>query len=171
MEEFFSDAQADAHAADYGKEANTHLVQDYEQQVKASNQEASRFATPLREHQMEQLRRESIPEKTRAQTEWAVRVWQEWALTRSSAGGVEIPGQFVVAAKHEGNIASFMCSFVTEVCRKDDQVYPPLSLCQLCCLLQRATRHNFKQVIELCFLTMIFRWSFATFDYISLYVY
>ena len=66
-------------------------------------------------------------------------VWQEWALTRSSAGGVEIPSQFVVAAKHE-NIASFMCSFVTGVRHKDGQVYPPLSLYQLCCSLQRAAR-------------------------------
>ena len=60
--EFFSDA----YAADYGEGANTRLVRDYEQQVKASNQKASQFANPLSEHQMEQVRREA--EKTRAQT-------------------------------------------------------------------------------------------------------
>ena len=74
-----------------------------------------RFATPLNEHQMDQLRKGAVPDKTRAQTEWGVRVWRDWALERNcNNSDVVIPSEFVVAAQHS-DIDSFMCYFVTEV--------------------------------------------------------
>ena len=56
-----------------------------------------RFATPLNEHQMDQLRKSAVPDKTRAQTEWGVGVWRDWALARNcNNSDVVIPSEFVV---------------------------------------------------------------------------
>ena len=52
---------------------------------------------------MEQLRINGIPEKTRAQTEWAVRVWKDldWASEKNSKSTMLaiIPIDFVEAAR------------------------------------------------------------------------
>ena len=36
---------------------------------------------------LEQLRMNGIPEQTRAQTEWGVRVWKDWASERNVING------------------------------------------------------------------------------------
>jgi len=68
-------------------------------------------------------------------------VWREWALARNCSNSEVIPSEFVVAAQHS-DIDSFMCYFGTEVRHQDGQLYPPLSLNQLCCSLQRAARFD-----------------------------
>ena len=48
--------------------------------------------------QLEQLRMNGIPEKTRAQTEWGVRMWKDWVSERNAMSGeVFIPLEFVEA--------------------------------------------------------------------------
>ena len=37
--------------------------------------------------QLEQLRMNEIPEKMRAQTEWGIRVWKDWASERNATNG------------------------------------------------------------------------------------
>ena len=101
----------------------------------------AQFATPLNEHHMDQLRKSAVPEKTRAQTEWGVRVWQDWVLARNCNNSDVVPSEFVVAAQ-QSYIDSFMCYFVTEAQRQDGQLYSPLSLNQLCCSLQRDARFD-----------------------------
>ena len=42
------------------------------------------YAFPKGKAAVQSARAASIPTKTREQTEWAVRVWQEWALARNT---------------------------------------------------------------------------------------
>jgi len=51
--------------------------------------------------------------KTRALTEWGVRVWKDWALIRNCNSDV-ISSEFIVAAEHSV-IDSLMHYFITEV--------------------------------------------------------
>ena len=106
----------------------------------ATSKEArsSRYGSPMSEPQLEQLRMNEIPEKTNAQTEWGVRVWKDWASERNARNGeVFIPLGFVEAARKQ-QLCAYMCYFVTEIRRKDSEEYPPQTLYQLCCSLQRA---------------------------------
>ena len=100
---------------------------------------SARYGLPLSEPQLEQLRINGIPEKTRVQTEWGVRVWKDWASERNSKSAMlaSIPIDFVEAARIE-QLEAYLCYFVTEIRRKNGQEYPPQSLYQLCCSLQRA---------------------------------
>ena len=94
----------------------------------------------MSELQLEQLRMNGIPEKTRAQTKWGVRVWKDWASERNTMNGeVFIPLGFVEAARKQ-QLCTYMCYFVTDIRQKDGKEYPPQNLYQLCCSLQRATR-------------------------------
>jgi len=94
----------------------------------------------LNEYQLDQLRKSGIPDKTRSQTEWGIRVWRDWSIARNHCSeDIHIPSEFVVAACH-CDIDKFMSHFVTEFRWQNGLVYPPLSLHQLCCSLQRAAR-------------------------------
>ena len=101
---------------------------------------SSRYGLPMSEPQLEQLRMNGIPEKTRAQTEWGVIVWKDWASERNAMNGeVFIPLEFVEAARTQ-QLCACMCYFVTEIRRKDGEEYPTQTLYELCCSLQRAAR-------------------------------
>ena len=73
---------------------------------------SSRYGLPMSEPQLEQLRISGIPEKTRAQTEWGVRVWKDWASERNSTGRSKmlIPIEFVEATKME-QLDACLCYF------------------------------------------------------------
>ena len=82
IKEFFADSNGGGRPQSRQDEAviTTYKTQDQPKQLQlvnkpeTINQKATqvRFASPLSEHQMEQLRTGGIPEKTRAQTEWGV---------------------------------------------------------------------------------------------------
>ena len=46
---------------------------------------ASRFAAPVSDSKELQLRANAIPEKTKSNTNWGMRVWTEWAIARVSS--------------------------------------------------------------------------------------
>ena len=77
---------------------------------------SARYGLPLSEPQLEQLRINGIPEKTCAQTEWGVRVWNDWASERNSKSKMlaSIPIDFVEAARIE-QLDAYLCYFVTEI--------------------------------------------------------
>ena len=92
----------------------------------------------MNEPQLEQLRMNGIPEKTRAQTKWGVGVWKDWASERNTMNGeVFISLRFVEAARKQ-QLCTYMCYFMTDIRQKDGKEYPPLNFYQLCCSLQRA---------------------------------
>ena len=96
---------------------------------------SSRYGLPMSEPQLEQLRMNGIPEKTRAQTEWGIRVWRDWASERNATNGeVFLPPEFMEAARKQ-QLCAYMCYFGTEIRRKDGEEYPPQTLYQLCCSL------------------------------------
>ena len=98
---------------------------------------SSRCGLPMSKPQLEQLRMNGIPEKTREQAKWCVRVWKDWALERNAMNGeVFIPLEFVEAARKQ-QLCAYMCYFA-EIRQIDGEEYPPQTLYQLCCSLQRA---------------------------------
>ena len=82
-----------------------------------------------------------VPEKTRNQTKWAVKVWTEWATSRNKKLlSDEAPFSCEIEKLSAQLINFWLCRFVLEIRRRDGERYPPASLYQLCCGLLRHLR-------------------------------
>ena len=82
-----------------------------------------------------------VPEKTRNQTKWAVKVWKEWATSRNKKLlSDEAPFSCEIEKLSAQLINFWLCRFVLEIRRRDGERYPPTSLYQLCCGLLRHLR-------------------------------
>ena len=82
-----------------------------------------------------------VPEKTRNQTKWAVKVWTEWATSRNKKLlSDETPFSCEIEKLSAQLINFWLCRFVLEIRRRDGERYPPASLYQLCCGLLRHLR-------------------------------
>ena len=82
-----------------------------------------------------------VPEKTRNQTKWAVKVWTEWATSRNKKLlSDEAPFSCKIEKLSAQLINFWLCRFVLEIRRRDGERYPPASLYQLCCGLLRHLR-------------------------------
>ena len=86
----------------------------------------SEYASPKGEKAIKAAIVNSIPEKTRKQTDWWVRVWTEWALSRNTK---LLPGEepfsttFCELTVSEMNF--WLPRFVLEICKKNGEPYPP----------------------------------------------
>ena len=75
-----------------------------------------------------------VPEKTRNQTNWAIKVWSEWAISRNrNLLPDEAPFNCEIETLSAQLINFWLCRFVLEIRRRDGERYPPASLYQLCC--------------------------------------
>jgi len=96
------------------------------------------YASPKGEKALKATIVNSIPKKTRKQTDWSVRVWTEWALFRNTK---LLPGEepfstiFCDLTVSEMNF--WLPRFVLEIRKKNREPYPPNSLYQIVCGLQR----------------------------------
>ena len=82
-----------------------------------------------------------VPEKTRNQTKWAVKVWKEWATSRNKKLLSDKAPFSCEIEKLSAQLINFwLCRFVLEIRRRDGERYPPASLYQLCCGLLRHLR-------------------------------
>ena len=104
----------------FGDEPTRHTDSNAEDKQPTSKAaRSSRCGLPMSEPQLEQLRINGIPEKTRAQTKWGVRVWKDWASERNVMNGeVFISLGFVEAARKQ-QLYAYMCYFVTDIRQKD----------------------------------------------------
>ena len=74
---------------------------------------------------------------------WAVRVWKDWAAERNSKVKTSVSTVKTVNANILANtddeVNKWMAKFVAEIRKKEEpgKCYPPNSLYQLCCGLQR----------------------------------
>ena len=116
--------------------------QDYEKSTEVS----SRWAPPTDSSEISTLRKSGVPQKTQNQTNWALRVWSDWALYRQR-NLVEddetlhpLQDNFVEMDKID--MAFWLCKFVTEARRRDKEPYPPDTLYSLCCSLFRALKES-----------------------------
>ena len=109
--------------------------QDYEKSTEVS----SRWAPPTDLSEISVLRKSGVPQKTQNQTNWALRVWSDWALYRQR-NLVEVeetlhPLQDNFVEMDKTDMAFWLCKFVTEARRRDKEPYPPDTLYSLCCSL------------------------------------
>ena len=101
------------------------------------------YASPKGKAAVQSARAASIPTKTREQTEWAVRVWQEWALARNTRLlSDEEPFSTTFCELTVSEMDFWLSRFVLEVRKKNGDPYPPNTLYQLICGLQRQLREH-----------------------------
>ncbi|PFX15305.1 Zinc finger MYM-type protein 3 [Stylophora pistillata] len=114
--------------------------------------EAVRKIVIVDDEELEKRKESRIPPNTRINTSWAVRAWSEWALERN--GMIAIKGETgitlpevnpdILNITHNEEVNYWLSKFVVEVRKKKDPgtFYPPNTLYQLCCGLQRYMRDN-----------------------------
>ena len=95
------------------------------------------YASPKVSEAVEAARASSIPVKTQGQTDWAVRVWTDWAISRNLKllhGENPFSSTFFELTTTE--IDFWLSRFVLEVRKSNGDAYPPNSLYQIVCSLQ-----------------------------------
>ena len=96
------------------------------------------YGSPKSQKDIERSMECGVPEKTRNQTKWAVKVWTEWATSRNKKLLSDEAPFSCEIEKLSGQLINFwLCRFVLEIRRRDGERYPPASLYQLCCGLLR----------------------------------
>ncbi|XP_005994024.1 uncharacterized protein LOC102346282 [Latimeria chalumnae] len=111
---------------------------------------ASRHVSSAGPHEAQRAR---MSTNTQKQTSWGTRVFEEWRRARNTAAMREgsssaalfalVPPFSAGMSEHELNF--WLCRFVTEVRRKDGTAYPPSTLMQLVCCIQRYLREECKR--------------------------
>lgn len=111
------------------------ILQEHQEQT---HQPPTRpFATPLTDEEVEEKRRDNIPKKTQQDTEYCLRLWNEWRSYRQSKTSQNIPQLEEMTKK---DLDYWLSRFVLEVRKKDAKEFPPNSLHHLCCGILRHLR-------------------------------
>ena len=104
---------------------------------------AARFAHAVHDSQEAKLRESAMPEKTRANTQWGMRVWSEWASNRDpKEEGSRSPVTTPLLEMSPEDLAYWMGKFVLEVRKKDGNEYPPKTVYALVCCFKRFFEQN-----------------------------
>ena len=111
-----------------------------EQQAKRS----SRWGSPVTEGDINSARKAGMPKKSRSQMEWCERVWADWAEYRSKNDMSEEEKRHILT----GNICEmtpvamnfWLCRFIMEARRQDNNPYPPQTLKGIACGLMRSLK-------------------------------
>ena len=131
---------------------------------------AARFAAPVDDIQELELRGKAIPGKTKATTEWGIRVWNEWASSRpiadpSSDAEARAAPTTPLLEMAPNDLAYWMGKFILEVRKKDGEEYPPKSLYALICCFKRFFEQNgVHDINPLCVANAVFGNFRATLD-------
>ncbi len=106
---------------------------------------ASRFAKPISEQELTDLRKSAIPSNTKMTTEWGVRLWNEWATSRVGKKSDKpeiLPLSTPLLELPTSDLAHWLAKFVLEVRKKNGSEYPPKSLYALVCCFKRYFETN-----------------------------
>ena len=129
-----------------------------EESIKHGRTDPSDFPEAVRkilivdDEELEKRKESRIPPNTRISTSWAVRTWSEWAVERNRMIAIKGESRITLLQVNPDilNITDneelnfWLRKLVVEVRKKKDPdtVYPPDTLYQLCCGLQRHMRDN-----------------------------
>ena len=106
-------------------------AEDFELPMKENEQ---RFGNPATDQDVAYAIEKRIPEKTKQTTLWVFSVWNSWCQARHISQSLhEMPLQV---------IDKYLSRFILEARRQDGIPYPPKTLYQLVCGLQRYLREN-----------------------------
>ena len=106
----------------------------------------ARFAPIISDREVQVMRERAKPANTRNSTDWATTVWIEWTEYRRSVAEEdicesELPSPLInQLTKTELNY--WLSHFILEARRCNGDMYPPNTLYQICCGLQRAIRET-----------------------------
>ena len=99
-------------------------------------EEANRFPRPLSDCQMQSLLDSRVPGNTKRNTGWSVSVFDAWRKFRMMSS-VAVPD---LQPPLNDELDQTLASFIVEARRQDGQDYPPNTLYNLMCGLQRHLR-------------------------------
>jgi hypothetical protein len=123
----------------------------------ANAKKSRRVILPVSDAELEKRCLDRIPEGTKHNTNWAVRAWREWAEIRNSEGTCSredlyafVQPQILDLQKND-EINYWLAKFVVEIRKKkpSGEPYPPNTLYQLCCGIQRYFRENGRPELNL----------------------
>ncbi len=98
------------------------------------------YGSPKNEKAVQERIASGVPPKTKYQTDWTIRVWEDWAESRSQRllpGEKPLERDFTTLAAQDMDF--WLSRFVLE---KGGEPYPPNSLYQICCGLLRHLRKS-----------------------------
>ena len=105
----------------------------------------SRFATPKRAEEVMDARLKGIPKRTQQDTQYCLKLWEEWRQHRQGATGEIIAP---ITAMQDNQLSHWLSCFVLEVRQKDGSLYTPSTLHHLTAGLQCHLRDG-RQNIDL----------------------
>ena len=140
LHELLDDDSAQLHhqALSAGAPVAAASIQPHPLQLSSNNGEG-RFATFKTDADVEAAQASATPLNTTKSTNWAVKIWREWTThRRKHCYAVNCPPHILLCTRHQLN--QWLSKFVLEVRRQDGEPYPPQTLYQICCGLQRYVR-------------------------------
>ncbi|XP_062609344.1 uncharacterized protein KIAA1958-like [Saccostrea cucullata] len=123
--------------ADFGEFS---MLQEFDAIIPDDIQENKRFASPVEEEEIDNIKKSYESKNTRKNTNWSVSTFQEWRKNRIQITEASMPELTLTTNETEMN--DIMTRFVLESRRKDGAQYPPRSLYQLCVGVLRYLREN-----------------------------
>ncbi len=107
-----------------------------------------RFAMSKTGKDVAEAKLQAVPVKTEQATAWATKTWKEWASQRIPS----LPPEDIIELQHEltnniekmtdSNINFWLPRFILEVCKVNGDEYPPNTLYQMICGIQRHLQKN-----------------------------
>ena len=108
------------------------------------------YASPKGKAAVQSARDASISTKTKEQTEWAVKVWKEWALARNTRLlSDKKPFSTTFCELTVSEMDFWLSRFILEVRKENGDPYPSNTLYQLICGLQHQLREHGRAGIKL----------------------
>ena len=101
----------------------------------------SRFAVPVNPDELKAAAQGVVPENTRRRNNWAEKNLKEWAASRSTLMPNE-PVPNLLECRDPSEFNKWLCRYVLETRQENGKPYPPKSLYNLLCGIQRITRDD-----------------------------
>ncbi len=109
------------------------------QATQGSKKNSRRFAPPVSLKEIQQAKLQAVPRSTQRDTDYCVKIWNEWCSSRTTTTGVAIQPLLQLAC---GELQHLLCCFVLELRKKDGTEYAPDTLHHICCGIMRYLRAN-----------------------------
>ena len=103
------------------------------------------FAAPKTQQEIADARVSAVPKKTQQDTQYCVRLWEEWCQHRQSNFGVSIPQ---LTELQPTELQQWLSYFILELRKKDGSEFTPDSLHHICCGIMRHLRWNGQPAID-----------------------
>ncbi len=120
---------------------------------RANNYARQIFGDPVADSEEQDFRSTAVPLKTRACTEWGLKVWSDWSKARAAtnvhnAGGasgnspIPVSPSTPLLEMPAEDLAYWLGKFVLEVRKKNGDYYPPKTIYALVCCFKRFYEQN-----------------------------